>query len=239
MHGDLLRVVLVRPEEAGNVGAAARVLKNFGLARLVLVSPRLGRPQEAARWAHGAEDVLDGAEWVERLEDAVAPCALAWATSRRGGKGRGAVLEPREAASRLRAVLASGQEAAWVFGPESRGLTTGEIAACSGRVRIPTAPRQPSLNLAQAVAICVYETVATPPEGPLHGRESSLEERAALWRHLEEALLAVGYLDPKTARRRMVAVRALLDRSRLSPAEVKLLRGVARQMLWAAGRRRP
>jgi tRNA/rRNA methyltransferase len=232
-----LRIVLVRPEEAGNVGAAARLCKNFGLSRLVLVAPRLSRPQEAARWAHGAEDVLDGADWVDTLEEAVGPCAVAWATSRRGGKTRGSVLEPRAAAERLRAAVAAGQDAAWVFGPESRGLTTAEMALCSGRVRIPTSPRQPSLNLAQAVAICVYETMATPSEVPPRGREATLEERAALWRHLAEALLAVGYLEPRTATSRMVAVRALLERGVLSPQDVKLLRGMARQILWAAGRK--
>ena len=116
-----IRIVLVRPEEAGNVGAAARVLKNFGLKHLVLVQPHLARPKEAYKWAHGSEDVLEGADMVESLEDALAPCVRAWATTRRRGKHRGGFLTPREAAEGMIELGDSGQNVAWVFGPESSG----------------------------------------------------------------------------------------------------------------------
>lgn len=231
-----VRLVLVRPEEAGNVGAAARVAKNFGLSHLVLVQPRLDRPESAYRWARGAEEIVEGAEFVDSLDRAIAPCRRAWAASRRRGRARGSVTKPRTAAREVVSLALSGQDAALVFGPESRGLGNAEIAACSDRLWIPTSPSQPSLNLAQAVAVCAYEVYLAAqdgaPEGPPH-REAPLGDRAALYDHLERALAAVGFLLPHTARTRMAALREVLERARLKSAEVRLLRGVARQVQWA------
>ncbi len=230
---DRIRVVLVRPEEAGNIGAAARALKNFGLSHLVLVSPRTARPEDARKWAHGAEDILDGADVVDDLADALAPCARAWATTRRGGRLRGRYLDVRDAA---RETIKAPADApvAWVFGPESRGLRTDEVELCSARVTIPTAPEQPSLNLAQAVAVCCYETrrAAREEDPPAERRASTVAERDALYRHLETALLEIGFLHAHTARTRMAILRGLLERAQPTPREVKFLRGVARQMEW-------
>jgi tRNA/rRNA methyltransferase len=216
MRLENIRVVLVQPEEAGNVGAAARVLKNFGLTHLVLVSPRLARPEETYKWAHGAEEVVEGADIVSNLGEAVGPCARAWATTR----------------------PLSGQPSAWIFGPESRGLNSEEIALCSDRVSIPTSPDQPSLNLAQAVAVCCYETflAGKPESSSVPAREAPLEDRAALYSHLEEALLGIGFLLPHTAATRMTALRRMVERARPTPSEVRLLRGMARQVQWAGAK---
>lgn len=228
-----VRIVLVRTEEAGNVGAAARVMKNFGLGHLVLVDPRLRDPVDAYKWAHGAEEVVEGADLVHTLAEAVAPCRRAWAVTRRRGKTRGGAVPPRKAAED------GGEETAWVFGPESTGLTLDEVSSCSGVVTIPTAPAQPSLNLAQAVAVCAYEIYQAGLESGSDGaghRAAPLEEREALYRHLEKSLLEIGFLLPHTARTRMASLRRSLERSRLKPSEVRLWRGVARQMGWAANR---
>jgi tRNA/rRNA methyltransferase len=238
IHLDSVRFVLVRPEEAGNVGAAARVLKNFGLGHLVLVAPRLARRAEAVKWARGAEDVLEGADLVDDLPQALEPCVRAFATTRRRGRLRGSFLGARDAAGETAALARSAQPVAWVFGPESRGLTTGEVALCSTRVTIPTAPTQPSLNLAQAVAICAYETwLAAREDGPAAPRrEAPLTDREALYRHLEEALLAVDFLQPHTAAARMAVLRRILERATPTPSEVRFLRGLARQVGWAGER---
>jgi len=226
------RIILVRPEEAGNVGAAARVMKNFGLRHLVLVDPRLHRPEQAVRFAHGAEEIVEGADQEDDLERALASCSWAWATTRRGGRRRLGGTSPREAA---RDPVASGAGVAWVFGPESRGLTTREVGLCSGRVVIPASPRHPSLNLAQAVAVCAYEVfLASRAESPSRGpHPAPLGDREALYRHLEAALLAVGFLQPATAPTRMASLRALLERAAPSSREVRLLRAMARRMEWA------
>jgi tRNA/rRNA methyltransferase len=238
MRLENIRVVLVQPEEAGNVGAAARVLKNFGLTHLVLVSPRLARPEETYKWAHGAEEVVEGADIVSNLGEAVGPCARAWATTRRHGKHRGRSVPPREAAVAMQEMALSGQPSAWIFGPESRGLNSEEIALCSDRVSIPTSPDQPSLNLAQAVAVCCYETflAGKPESSSVPALEAPLEDQAALYSHLEEALLGIGFLLPHTAATRMTALRRMVERARPTPSEVRLLRGMARQVQWAGAK---
>jgi TrmH family RNA methyltransferase len=226
---DRIRFVLVRPEEPENVGAVARVLRNFGFEQLTLVASHLARPERAYVVAHGAGDLLQGADHVDDLAPAIGACVRAFATSRRAGKHRGGVLPLREAAQE--AVAAPGP-VAWVFGPESTGLTAGEIARCSDRVLIPTAPRHPSLNLAQAVAVVAYELYLAERTGPRVRvpDEASLEERDALYRHLESALSGIGFLDSSTARVRMGQLRRLLERARPSAKEVRFLRGIARRM---------
>lgn len=239
MNPESIRIVLVRPEEAGNVGAAARVMKNFGLRRLALVSPRLARPQEAYKWARGAEEIVEGADLHDDLEGALASTVRAWATTRRRGKQRGGFVTPDRAAAETATLAATGQETAWVFGPESRGLATGEVALCSDRVVIPTDAAQPSLNLAQAVAVSCYEihrTLRAGGENPLPHREAALADRTALYDHLRAELLRIGFLLPHTADSRMNVLRRLLERSRPTPREVRLLRGLARQIGWAADR---
>jgi tRNA/rRNA methyltransferase len=235
-----LRVVLVRPEEAGNVGAAARVLRNFGMNHLVLVSPRAARPAEAIKWARGAEDLLEGADIVEDLATAVAPCTEVWGATRRRGRGRGTYLSPREAAERSAPLLAEGTSIAWVFGPESRGLRTEELDHCTARVTIPTGPRQESLNLAQAVAVCCYESfVASRETGVPRARRTPAThgERKALYDHLETALGSIGFIEPHTASARMRVLRRILERSAPTPEEVRFLRGIARQTAWAGEKR--
>jgi tRNA/rRNA methyltransferase len=233
MNLERVRIVLVRPEEAGNVGAVARVMKNFGMTRLVLVAPRLGRPHEAAKWAHGALDVLDGAEIVDDLTEAVASCGEAYATTRRRGRLRGPIAPIRAAAREARESQA---EIAWVFGPESRGLSTREIGLCTKTVSIPTSPRHPSLNLAQAVAIACYEIASVDATPSRERGTAPLGEREAMFGHVESALLEIGYLLPHTARSRMLALRRILDRARLSSTDVRILRGLARQIAWAGSR---
>jgi TrmH family RNA methyltransferase len=224
-----VRFVLVRPEESENVGAAARVMHNFGFDDLVLVEPRLARPERAYVVAHRAEDVVRAATHVTRLDQALGDCVRAFATSRRSGKRRGQSLKLEEAA--LESAATTGP-VAWVFGPESNGLSALEIESCSDRVLIPTAPAHPSLNLAQAVAVVAYELflARTRPVDKRSAREAPLREREALYRHLEDALLAIGFVSPGTARARMSELRRLLERSRPSPDEVRFLRGIARRM---------
>jgi TrmH family RNA methyltransferase len=233
-----VRFVLVRPEASENVGAAARVLCNFGFQNLVLVDPKLVRPERAYVVAHGAKDVVEGAQHASDLDEALAGCVRAFATSRRSGKRRGASLLLRDAARE--SAMAPGP-VAWVFGSESNGLRAEEIERCSDRVLIPTAPQHRSLNLAQAVAVVAYELHLAGKPGPEKrpAREASLEEREALYAHLETALLAIGFLSPETAPARMGELRRLLERSRPSPDEVRFLRGIARRMARAGNVKRP
>lgn len=240
MDPDLVDIVLVRPSRAANVAAAARALKNMGLGSLVVVSPPpdLDRP-EARALAYGAWDLLDSARVAPDLRSAVSACTLVAATSARD-EGRAATRTPREFASEA-AELARGGRVAVVFGPEATGLLNEELALCQMRIRVPTHAAQPSLNLAQAVLLVAYELrlAALPPpaadapapaERALAGTvEEALDE-------LRDALLAINYLNPASPEPILTELRALFLRAAVTPREVSLLRGMARQIRWAGSR---
>jgi TrmH family RNA methyltransferase len=235
------RVVLVRPEIAANIGAAARAMRNFGLRELVLVAP-VADPldREARRLSTHGETILASARIVATLDDAIADCVLAAATSARvGGLLRDADRPPEAVVERLLAAMVHGP-VALVFGPEPSGLTSAEVARCHALLHLPTDPTYPALNLAQAVAICLYEFRRGWLRGlpPSEGAEppASDAEREAMYRHLKSALERVHFLYGDKADALMHAVRRLIDRAGPTAMEVKLLHGLARQLEWFAGR---
>lgn len=235
------RVVLVRPHYAGNVGAVARVMANFGLHQLTLVSPFADlRSEEARRLSTHGEPVLDTAAVVETLDEAVADCRVVLATSanvegiyRTHNYGR-----PEEVLPSMIEALVDGP-CALVFGPEPNGLSNAEIARCHGLIRIPTDATYSSLNLSHAVAICLYElrrlwlhsqdvaTHATQKVAPFADQERMFES-------LRDALTRVHFLWGPKADSLMHAVRHLIARARPSPNEVRILFGLARQLRWVA-----
>lgn len=238
---DLSRIdiVLVRPRRAGNVAAACRALKNMGLGALWLVEPPAGLDgREARALAYGAWDVLDGARRGASLLEAVSGSTLVVGTSGRDVEG---AWSPRRLAVAGGARAGAGR-ASVVFGPEASGLTGSELALCHERVHVPTDPKHPSLNLAQAVLIVAYELrlAALGESGATPSRADS-EERASageleeMVQELREALLEVGYLDPASPDRILAELRRLFARALPTPREVLLLRGLARQVRWAGG----
>ena len=152
-------VILNAPQLAENIGAAARVMANFGLSELRLVNPRDGWPQDRA-WASasGADWPLDGARVFASVSEAIADLQLVYATTARPRELQLPLLTPRQAAGKLRAAAAEGLRAGLLFGGERAGLETADVALCQAVVTIPIDPRFRSLNLAQAVAILAYET---------------------------------------------------------------------------------
>jgi len=241
-----IRFVLVRPEHGGNVGAAARALKNMGLSELVLVAPAADAADTARAWAHGAADVLEATRYVPTLAAAVADCRWVAGVTRRSGRRRAAARPPRQFAAAVRADPAR-RPLALVFGPERDGLATADLDLCHDLVTIPSLPPQPSLNLAQAVLVVAYEllqahTVTAPR--PDHGADAGAGASATaaalegLYGHLETLLHEIGFVQPHTAADRMGDLRRLLARAQPRPEEVQLLRGICRQALWAVRRRR-
>lgn len=234
------RVVLVRPQFAANVGAAARVMRNMGLSDLVLVAPAADVNDRQARQlsTHG-ESILDDARTVTDLGAAVADCVVVAATSaRRGGLfRRQSVGLPEEVAPLLVEALPSGP-VALVFGPECNGLSDGEVSRCHHLVHIPADPTYPALNLAQAVAICLYEVrrawLRQAGNTPLPIGESPApfadQERA--FDNLRIALEEIHYLHGDRADALMHGLRHLLGRARPTAMEVRLLLGLARQIRW-------
>jgi len=233
-------VVLVEPQSAGNVGAAARALHNMGLSRLVLVSPVDHRSADARRMAVGALPLLERARVVETLGGAFGDAGLVIGTTRRGGKNRGPVVDIREAVRRAVAAAASGNRVALVFGREDSGLTTAELDACHLLARIPTGARYPSLNLAGAVLVVAYE-LRRAAEGDASDASSprrlaTARETEGLYREMASVLEEIGFLNPQNPEEIMHALRRLLGRAEMDPRDVRILRGVLRQVRWAARR---
>ena len=236
------RIVLVRTHYPGNLGAAARVMRNFGLSDLVLVAP-VADPadREARRLSTHGEAILDRARVVGELGEAVSDCKLVFATSalaeglfRRGSSG-----PPEEVLPRLVEALPEGPSAL-VFGPEPSGLTNAEVARCHHLIHIPAEPDYPALNLAQAVAICVYEVHRLwrgRGEPAATGEEpASFAEQERVFAKLRRALEGVHFLYGPKADALMHALRHLIGRAKPTAQEVKLLFGLARQLQWAADR---
>lgn len=235
-----LRVVLVRPHFPGNLGSVARVMHNFGWSRLILVDP-VADPsdKEARRLSTHGEFILESARFVPNLGEAVAECAMVLATS---AKTDGVVREsiagsPRELFPRVVAQFGS-QPVALVFGPEPSGLTTAEIACCHYLLQIPTGEEYPALNLAQAVAICLYELhlALAETQSVSSGEVAPHSEQARMFDDLQCALERIHFLFGPKAEALMHALRHLIGRAGPTPTEVRILHGLARQLIWVAER---
>lgn len=228
-------IILVRPQLGMNIGMAARAMGNFALDALRLVTPRDGWPNpEAGPPAAGADHVLDGATVHESISDALADCALTFATTMRGRDMVKPVVTPRQAAAMIREAAARGQRSGILFGPERSGLTADDLAPVQTIVTCPVNPGFGSLNLAQAVLLMGYEwfqagdPLAVPPADHAPAPHAEL---AGLIAHLETALDEAGYFhvpDRTPATRRTLA--HMLSRPQFSTQEVRTLRGIIRAL---------
>jgi len=226
-----LRIVLVRPKEPANIGSVARSMKNFGLMELVLVSPQRPVSARAYALASHADDVLKQARTVSTVIEAVADCAVVFATTALTRATPQRCYTPREAACHL-----PPQGAAVLFGPEDHGLSNDDLSYCQGIVTIPTA-EYASLNLAQAVTIIAYEWFLGHADAPSVTPAAPLAKRQALegmYEHLRDTLYLIGYTDEKREKGAMRFFRRVFDAAGLSHDEVQTLRGLWRQVLWAA-----
>lgn len=229
--------VLVAPKSSGNVGAAARALKNMGFAEMRLVAPREYDPESAARRAVHAAEIVQHARIFENLGGALADRTLTIGTTARAGAYRGEARSPRAAAPEIVAAAAHNRVAI-VFGPEDFGLSNREIALCQRLLTIPTAPAYPSLNLSHAVAIVAYELMdaltSATPKAALDEEYASAAATEAMHRRMRQALVAIGFLPEDNPEHIMHTMRAMLGRGGLRPREVEILNGVARQVAWVA-----
>lgn len=239
----LLRVILVEPREAGNVGAAARAMKNFGFHDLWIVGPRPQREDAiSAWWAKGADDLIEAAHRVGTLDEALTDCHLSIATTAVRGRDVRDVLDPTAAAELANQRLAEDQVLAVVFGREESGLTQAEIALCERTATIPTDPLFPTMNLAQAVSLFCWEMHKLRVGGqPPLAREEQLPP-IALLRHLRARstvlLDRVGFLEERSARRVMNELNAITRRAGLNRREASLLLAVVRRLERAVGTER-
>lgn len=228
-----VRVVLVEPQEPMNVGAVARAMRNFGLSRLYVVNPppRVGPPwaKEAYWLAVHAEEILDRAVAVASLKEALADVQLVVATT---GRPRELYPAPVVPAWEVPAhVLSVEGEVALVFGRETFGLTNEELSLAHVIGTIPTAPEQPSLNLAQAVVVFAYELFKAV-EGGWAPPQEALAEVAALEAFFDDLgryVLEIGFTDQNRFPYAMRRLRRIFHKARLTPGEVQMLRGLLHQ----------
>ena len=236
-------VILNGAQLAENIGAAARVMANFGLTDLRLVNPRDGWPQERA-WAaaSGADWALNGARVFTSVAEAIADLNLVFATTARPRELQLPVLTPRAAAGELAEAIAGGQRVGLLYGGERAGLETSDIALCNAVVTLPVDLRFKSLNLAQAVAITIYEwrmtvTDALPASFPVAEPPAEGAAMQGLYDHLERELTDAGFFHPPEKAPSMVQnLRSALAKARMTDQEVRTFRGVVTALSRGRGR---
>lgn len=237
-----IAVVLVEPQGALNIGSTCRAMANFGFSDLRLVAPRIDHlGEDARRMAVKALPLLEQARVFPDLAAALEDCRLVLGTTRRFGKYREDFLHPEGAA---RMLLPVGEEspAALVFGREDKGLLTAELDLCQRFVTIPTSEALPSMNLAQAVSLCLYsvwrEATADRGEKP-PGRRTALHgEVEGLFCHMRRTLLDIGFLDPQNPDHILHSFRRIFGRAGLNSREVRILHGLMSRIDWLEGERR-
>ena len=231
-----IRIVLVNPLYGGNVGSICRAMANMGLSDLVLVAPANLNMDEARMMAVAAKDILEARRVVGTLDEAVADCGLVMGTTVRAGLYRAHVRTPRDWAPRILESASAGK-VALVFGRENSGLTNEELALCTNLIQVPSSPDYPSLNLAQAVMVCCYElfvaagTFVPPEELSPECAAATREHMFKMWR---EMLLEIGFMEEAKADHMMLGLRRIFGRNPLTDDDVRIMMGIARQVLWKA-----
>jgi tRNA/rRNA methyltransferase len=249
---DRVEVVLVSPRNPLNIGAAARAMANFGFHRLSIVAPFAVNWSEA-KSAVGAPDLLREAKVYSTLAEAVADCTLVLGTgSLDKRKPVQSIMGLPQAAERIRQVLAAQVQTdnapearlALLFGSEKHGLTADDLSWCHAIVVVDTAAEQPSMNLGQAVAVCLYEISREPASvGNLHREllqasaqpDSAQLDRLALL--IEETMDRVNYTTRGIRSANGEALRVLLRRLMPNEADLRRMMGLFRRILWQLGRR--
>jgi tRNA/rRNA methyltransferase len=237
-------VILVEPQLGENIGAVARVMANFGLARLRLVKPREGWPNpEANKMASGADRVLDQAELYDTLEAAIADCRLVLATTARAHDQAKPVIGADQAAALIKPLIAAGESVGILFGRERYGLENHEVGLADHIVTLPVNPAFASLNLAQAVAIVAYEWFkcagqGLPFEMPDKSPPAQKQQLHAFFDLLERELESIEYFRPPDKRGTMqINLRNIFTRMQLSQQDIRTLHGVINAI--AEGRKGP
>ena len=233
-----IRIVLVQPTHPGNVGAVARAMKNLYLQALYLVAPDGFPSAEASARAAGADDLLASASVCESLDQALDGCHLVIGSSARPRRIDWPELDPQACGEKLAATARRGP-VALLLGRERSGLTNEELDRCHFLVRIPTNPGFASLNLAGAAHILAYEierayarTALSPAESRGNTPVSvGHAEMARFYRHLQEVLVHVGFLDPERPRLLMRRLIRLFNRAAPNQNEMNILRGILTAVL--------
>ena len=226
--------ILVGTTHPGNIGAAARAMKNMGIHQMRLVSPKEFPHEKAFFRAKAATDVLEKAEVHKSLNNAISEAKLVIGTSARNRKVPWPIVSPREAAEEVVSFSKTSEgKTAVIFGREDRGLTNEELGLCNLHVHIPSSDEYPSLNLSQAIQIIAYEIrlKTLSHEGKLEKQEWDvpLAENAEIERlieHFDELMQDVEFYETDNPRQLLTRVRRFFKRSKLDHMEANIFRGV-------------
>jgi TrmH family RNA methyltransferase len=226
-----VRVVLINTTHPGNIGATARAMKVMGLSNLHLVTPKVFPDAEATAMASGADDLLQYARVHDSLDSALEGCVLVMGTSARLRSLPMPQMDARKSAQTAIGT-ASSRDVALLFGRERYGLTNEEMQRCHQLVHIPSNPDYSSLNLAQAVQVLCYElrTAALGGAGssahPADWEPVDAKQMELFYRHLEETLLDIEFLNPAQPKRLLMRLRRLFNRASPDQNEMNILRGI-------------
>ncbi|WP_038369438.1 RNA methyltransferase [Brackiella oedipodis] len=236
------RFIMTQPSHPGNVGSACRALKTMGFTQLCLTAPRTPNilvHEDAIALAKSAQDVLQQTQVLDRLDAALAPVTLSFALTARHRDMGPTALNIRQAAELAQAHLTQHEQhqVAIVLGNERSGLSNQEVSLCHYICHIPANPEYSSLNVAQALQLAAWElryALAESAPAPAAAEQPLLATQAqteALLAHWQEALEAIGFLDPQHPKKLMLRMRYWLTRSHMSQEENQMLRGVCKQII--------
>lgn len=230
---DHISIVLYRPRFSGNIGAVARCGKNMGINHLIVVAPHhLDEEEMKKRATHVAADIIDKIKYYTDLKEALAGFQYVIGTTARLGSARGPVISPREMAERV-AEISAGNKIALLFGPEDAGLANDDLRFCHLIVNIPTAEFR-SLNLSHAVMILCYEIFSfrSPLVTHFKPKMAMSQELEGMYGQIRDLLVFIGFLNPQNPDYWMMHIRRFLCRTDLQSREVRIIRGICRQMKW-------
>jgi len=238
---DHISIVLYRPRFAGNIGAVARCGKNMGISHLIVVdSHHLDVEEMKQRATHVAADIIDEIKYYADLGEALSGFQYVIGTTARLGSARGPVISPREMAERV-AEISAENKIALLFGPEDTGLANDDLRFCHLIVNIPTAEFK-SLNLSHAVMILCYEIFSFQSlllVAHFKPKMATSRELEGMYGQIRDLLITIGFLNIQNPDYWMMHIRRFLYRTDLQSREVRIIRGVCRQMKWmlAQGRK--
>lgn len=231
-----LRVVLVETQYSGNIGSVARAMENCGLSDLVLVRPTAELDRHARAMAASAGKTLNSARTVESFDAAVGDCVFSVGFT--ASKDKGPKIR-RDYPVLVQEILeaAASRKVALVFGREDWGLDNEVIYRCRYLTTLPTHPDYESLNLAQAVLLAchpLFVNSMSVDTNPTRVEEASVEEREGMYKDVEETLQTIGYFSSdKIVDHTLRHVRRIIEKARLAPNEVAVIRGFCRHLRWA------
>jgi tRNA/rRNA methyltransferase len=229
-----ITIVLNKPKYPGNVGSVARCARNMGIENITVVGNKDLALEEMKQMAtHFAAGIVDRIQHFDGLDDALARFHYIVGTTSRRGSARGPVVSPREMAARI-VEISQENAVALLIGPEDTGLSNDDLRFCHMLVTIPTSKNNKSINLSHAAMILCYEIFVANME-PMEAftpRLALSAEIEGMYDHMKGLLMKIGFLNPENPEFWMMHIRRFLSRTNLLSKEVKIIRGICRQMEW-------